>query len=44
MKTQVTTAFATQSEAESIFLYLLIQILLNLVQYTDKNSPDKLRS
>ncbi len=31
----------TQSETESIFLYLLIQILLNLAQYTDKNLPNK---
>ncbi len=36
MKTQVTATFATQSETESIFLYLLIQMLLNLAQYTDK--------
>ncbi len=36
MKTQNPTAFATQSETESIFLYLLIQMLLNLAQYTDK--------
>ncbi len=35
---------ATQSETESIFLYLLIQILLNLAQYTDKNLPNKTRS
>ncbi|WP_268903016.1 hypothetical protein [Helicobacter pylori] len=44
MKTQATTTFATQSETESIFLYLLIQMLLNLVQYTDKNLPNKIRS
>ncbi|WP_258220627.1 hypothetical protein [Helicobacter pylori] len=43
MKTQTTTAFATQSETESIFLYLLIQMLLNLAQYTDKNLPNKTR-
>ncbi|RVY16957.1 hypothetical protein ECB96_05810 [Helicobacter pylori] len=35
---------STQSETESIFLYLLIQMLLNLVQYTDKNFPNKTRS
>ncbi len=35
---------ATQSETESIFLYLLIQMLLNLAQYTDKNLPNKIRS
>ncbi|STR28481.1 Uncharacterised protein [Helicobacter pylori] len=34
---------STQSETESIFLYLLIQMLLNLVQYTDKNLPNKTR-
>lgn len=34
---------ATQSETESIFLYLLIQMLLNLAQYTDKNLPSKTR-
>ncbi len=43
MKTQNPTAFSTQSETESIFLYLLIQMLLNLVQYTDKNLPNKTR-
>ncbi len=32
---------STQSETESIFIYLLIQILLNLAQYTDKNLPNK---
>ncbi len=32
-----------QSETESIFLYLLIQMLLNLAQYTDKNLPNKTR-
>ncbi|MCQ2854399.1 hypothetical protein JT054_03365 [Helicobacter pylori] len=31
----------TQSETESIFLYLLTQILFNLTQYTDKNLPSK---
>ncbi len=35
---------ATQSETESIFLYLLTQTLLNLSQYTDKNLPNKTRS
>ncbi len=34
---------STQSETESIFLYLLIQMLLNLVQYIDKNLPNKTR-
>ncbi len=29
-KSQITTTFITQSETESIFLYLLIQMLLNL--------------
>ncbi len=32
---------STQSETESIFLYLLTQTLLNLSQYTDKNLPNK---
>ncbi len=36
MRTQNPTAFSTQSETESIFLYLLIQMLLNLVQYTEQ--------
>ncbi len=35
--------YSTQSETESIFLYLLIQMLLNLSQYTDKNLPKKPR-
>ncbi|EKQ71461.1 hypothetical protein HMPREF1391_01547 [Helicobacter pylori GAM100Ai] len=35
MKTQNPTAFSTQSETESIFLYLLIQMLLNLPQHAD---------
>ncbi len=36
---------ATQSGTESVFLYLLIQMLLNLTQYTDtKNLPNKTRS
>ncbi|PUD71937.1 hypothetical protein C2R72_08400 [Helicobacter pylori] len=43
MKTQNPTAFSTQSETESIFLYLLTQTLLNLTQYTDKNLPSKIR-
>ncbi|OOP89731.1 hypothetical protein B0X38_07010 [Helicobacter pylori] len=34
---------STQSETESIFLYLLTQTLLNLTQYTDKNLPSKTR-
>ncbi len=34
---------STQSETESIFLYLLTQMLLNLSQYTDKNLPNKTR-
>ncbi len=34
---------ATQSGTESVFLYLLIQMLLNLTQYTDKNLPSKTR-
>ncbi len=34
---------STQSETESIFLYLLTQTLLNLSQYTDKNLPNKTR-
>ncbi|QEF41749.1 hypothetical protein EC508_04380 [Helicobacter pylori] len=34
---------ATQSGTESVFLYLLIQMLLNLTQYTDKNLPNKTR-
>lgn len=29
------TTFTTQSETESIFLYLLIQMLLNLTQHAD---------
>ncbi len=37
------TTSATQSETESIFLYLLTQTLLNLSQYTDKNLPNKTR-
>lgn len=41
LKSQITATFSTQSETESIFLYLLIQMLLNLVQYTDKNLPNK---
>ncbi|RVY81881.1 hypothetical protein ECE49_04530 [Helicobacter pylori] len=41
MKTQNPTTFSAQSETESIFLYLLTQILLNLVQYADKNLPNK---
>ncbi len=40
-KSQITTTFTAQSETESIFLYLLIQMLLNLSQYTDKNLPNK---
>ncbi len=43
MKTQNPTAFSTQSETESISLYLLSQMLLNLAQYTDKNLPNKPR-
>ncbi len=35
---------STQSETESIFLYLLTQTLLNLTQYTDKNLPNKTHS
>ncbi len=42
-KTQNPTAFSTQSETESIFLYLLTQTLLNLTQYTNKNLPNKTR-
>ncbi len=39
------TTFTTQSETESIFLYLLIQMLLNLGQYTDiKGLSNKTRS
>ncbi len=34
---------STQSETESIFLYLLTQTLLNLTQYTNKNLPSKTR-
>ncbi|EMG80168.1 hypothetical protein HMPREF1393_01537 [Helicobacter pylori GAM103Bi] len=35
MKTQNPTAFSTQSKTESIFLYLLTQMLLNLTQHAD---------
>lgn len=37
----LTEPHSTQSETESIFLYLLTQTLLNLTQYTDKNLPNK---
>ncbi|TPH78991.1 hypothetical protein FIM55_05625 [Helicobacter pylori] len=36
--------YSTQSETESISLYLLSQMFLNLAQYTDKNLPNKTRS
>ncbi len=34
---------STQSETESIFLYLLTQMLLNLTQHANKNLPNKTR-
>ncbi|NHB36552.1 hypothetical protein EXS83_05220 [Helicobacter pylori] len=37
------TTLTTQSETESIFLYLPIQMLLNLTQHADKNLPNKTR-
>ncbi|WP_187880308.1 hypothetical protein [Helicobacter pylori] len=43
LKTINNRTATTQSETESIFLYLLTQMLLNLTQYTDKNLPNKTR-